>query len=53
MKKEDIVILEQMAKSLEEASDALDQAYSKNDSMRFNKAKKIILQIQDKISEVL
>ena len=45
-------ILGQLIKSLEEAGDILDESYRKNDSMKFNKAKKIILQIQDEISEI-
>jgi hypothetical protein len=53
MEKGDVPLLEQMIKSLEEANDILNESYNKNDSQKFNKAKKIILQIQDKISEIL
>lgn len=53
MKKEGLRLLDQMIKSLEEANDILDEAYKKNDAQKFNSAKKIILQIQNKISEVI
>ncbi len=53
MKKEGVELLGQMIKSLEDASDALDESYNRNDFQKFNKAKKLVLQIQDKISEIL
>ena len=53
MKKEGVELLGQMIKSLEEASDILDESYSQNDFQKFNKAKRFILQIQDKISEMI
>ncbi len=53
MKKEDVEMLGQMAKSLEEASDVLDDSYKKGDAQRFNQSKKLILQIQNKISEII
>lgn len=53
MKKEGVELLGQMIKSLEEASDMLDESYSDNDFQKFNKVKKFILQIQDKISEMI
>lgn len=39
--------------ALEEASDLLDEAYNKNNSHTFNKAKKLILKIQDELVEML
>ncbi len=53
MEKEDVKFLGQMIKSLEEANDMLDEAYNKNDFQKFNKVKKLILQIQDKIAEIV
>ena len=53
MKKDGEELLEQMIKSLEEASDILDESYKSRDYGKFNKAKKIILQIQDKILEIV
>ncbi len=53
MKKEDAEIIEQLIKSLREASDILDESYAKNDFQKFNQAKKLVLQIQNKILEIL
>ena len=53
MEKDGDEFLEQMIKSLEEASDILDESYKNNDFQKFNKAKKLILQIQDEISEIV
>lgn len=44
--------LNQLVKSLEEAVLNLEESYKKNDFASFSKSKKIILQIQEKISEV-
>ena len=52
MKKDGEELLEKMIKSLEEAGDILDESYKNNDFQKFNKAKKIILQIQNEISEI-
>jgi hypothetical protein len=53
MKKEEADMLASLAKPLEEAGDAAEEAYRKNDAARFNQAKKLILSIQDKISDIL
>lgn len=53
MKKEDVELLGHIIKSLEEASDVLDESYNKNDFQKFNKTKKLILQIQDEISGII
>ena len=53
MKKEGVELLGQVIKSLEEASDMLDESYRQSDFQKFNKTKKFILQIQNKISEIL
>ena len=53
MRGEDIVFLVKLITSLEEAQIQLEDAYVKNDVARFNQLKKFILDIQNKISEVL
>ena len=53
MKKEGVEMLDQMVGSLGEANDILDEAYRKNDVQKFNSAKKLILQIQNRIDEIL
>ena len=53
MKKDGAELLNQLIKSLEDASGILDEAYNKNDSQKFNKAKRLILQIQNKIAEIV
>ena len=51
LKKEDIPFLEQLVNSLEEASKKLEDAYNKKNSENFNKAKRLMLDLQGKISE--
>lgn len=53
MKKEDISFLNQLVKSLEEAMLKLEKAYGKKDYEEFNKSKKIMLRIQEKIQEMV
>lgn len=53
MKKEGEQILEQIIKSLEEASVILDEFYKKRDFQKFNRAKSLILQLQKNISEII
>lgn len=53
MRKEGIELLGNLIKFIEEASDILDESYRKNDAQKFNQAKKLILNIQDKISEIV
>lgn len=53
MEKERVEFLNQVIKSLRQASDSLDESYKRNDPQNFNKAKKLILQIQEKISEII
>ncbi|MBU2104385.1 MAG: hypothetical protein KKF67_01240 [Nanoarchaeota archaeon] len=52
IKEDDADILAQLGKSLEEAGLKLEETYNKKDYDNFNKAKKTLLQIQQKISEV-
>ena len=49
MKKEEILFLNQLIASLEEAERNLESSYAKKDFERFNKAKKIMLRIQNEI----
>ena len=53
MKKEDVAFLNQLIKALEEAESNLEEVYNKKDYESFNKSKKLILQIQKKISEIV
>jgi len=53
MKKEDIPFLNQLVNTLEEAELKLEEAYRTKDYEKFNKSKKLMLQIQKKISEVV
>ena len=51
--KEEITFLNQLVKTLEEAESKLEQAYEKRNHENFNRLKKLILQVQKKISEVI
>jgi hypothetical protein len=53
MKKEEIVFLNQLIASLEEAEKNLEKTYEKRHYDRFNKSKKIMLRIQNEISNIL
>ncbi len=53
MKKEDIPLLSQLVKTLEEAELKLEEAYNKKDSEKFNNSKKFMLGIQKQISGIL
>jgi hypothetical protein len=53
MKNEEILFLDQLIKSLEEAEENLEKAYEDEDSKEFNKSKKIMLRIQYEISEII
>jgi len=50
---ENMSFLSQLIKALEEAGLKLEEFYEKKDYKNFDKAKKLILQIQKKISEEL
>ena len=52
MKRDDITFLNQLIKALEEAELKLEEAQDKKDYESFNKAKKMMLQIQNKISDI-
>ncbi len=53
IKKEGVSPLTNLIKALEETGLRLEQAYQKKDPIKFESEKKLILQIQRKISEVL
>lgn len=53
MEKEEILFLDQLVKSLDEAEKKLEKAYEKKDYENFNKTKKIMLRIQNEISNML
>ncbi len=53
IKEEDIIFLNQLVESLEEAELKLEKSYSERNYENFDKSKKIILQIQRKISETI
>lgn len=46
-----ISFLNQLIKSLEDASEKLEESYKKKDQDKFNKIKKFMLRIQEQISE--
>ncbi len=53
IKEGEILLLNQLVKSLEEAQLRLEESYEKKDYENFEKAKKVILQAQRKISEIV
>ncbi len=53
MKREEIVFLNQLVKSLTEAEKNLEKSYEKRKYSDFNKSKKIMLEIQKEISDII
>ncbi|MDP3986618.1 MAG: hypothetical protein Q8P81_00125 [Nanoarchaeota archaeon] len=53
IKESEIPILRELALRLEKAFVSLKEAHKKNEPEKFNNAKKIIIQIQKKISEII
>jgi len=51
--REEISFLSQLVKTIEEAELKLEEAYEKKDYESFNKSKKFILKMQEKISEIV
>jgi len=49
----DVLFLDQLVKTLKEVELKLEDSYHKKDYENFNKSKKLILQIQKKISDVI
>ena len=52
MKREEEIFIRQVIKSLRDSAENIDNYYRKNDSANFNKTKKLILSIQEKILEL-
>jgi 2-oxo-4-hydroxy-4-carboxy--5-ureidoimidazoline (OHCU) decarboxylase len=53
MKRSDIDFLKQLINSFETAEFKLENAYKRGDFATFNKMKKFMLQMQEKISEII
>ncbi len=53
MKQEEILFLNQLITSLEEAEENLEKAYAKRDFDNLGKSKKIMLRIQKEISGII
>ena len=53
MKREDILILNQLIFSLEDNFEMLKKPYEDKNAEKFNKSKKFILQAQKEISKIL
>jgi len=53
MKREEVVFLGQLVKTLEEAELRLEETYEKKDYKNFDRVKKLIIRVQRKISEVV
>jgi hypothetical protein len=53
MKRSDISFLKQLIDSFEEAEIKLEKAYKEENFTEVNRSKRIMLQIQEKISEIL
>ena len=53
MEKEEIYFLNQLIRAVEEAEDKLEVAFEKKDYKNFSEIKKFILNVQEKISEIL
>ncbi|MBA7683810.1 hypothetical protein ES703_92195 [subsurface metagenome] len=51
--REDISFLNQLVETLEEAGLKLEDAYNKKDYENFNKSKKLMIQLQKEISEII
>jgi len=53
IKKEEILFLNQLIKSMEEAEISLEEAYQKKDYDNFNKSKRIMLKMQKQIADMI
>jgi len=53
MKREEILFLSQLVKSLTDAEGKFEEAYKKRDIEDFNKSKRIMLRIQEEISKII
>ncbi len=53
MKRDEVLFLSQLVKSLEEAEKRLETAYKKREYENFNQSKKIMLKMQEEISKII
>ena len=53
MEKEDVIILNQLVRALEEAELSLEEGFQKNDFEKFSESKKIMMNIQKKIEDMI
>lgn len=53
MKKEEILFLNQLIRALEDSEKSLEKSYEKRDYEGFNKSKRIMLRIQNEISNII
>jgi hypothetical protein len=53
MKREEILFLNQLIKSLAEAEEKFEFSYEKRDSENFNKSKKVMLLLQEEIANII
>ena len=53
MKKENITILNQLLRTLEQLESKLESYYNKKDLVKFNKSKKSMLELQKQVSNLL
>jgi hypothetical protein len=53
MKRDEILFLNQLIKSLEESEKRLETAYEKKEYENFNQSKRMMLRIQEEISKII
>ena len=53
MRGEEILFLNQLIQSLEEAGEKLEKDYKKKDYEKFNQSKKMMMKIQEEISNII
>jgi hypothetical protein len=53
MKRDEILFLNQLVKSLSESEEKLEEAYGKRQYENFNNVKKVMLRIQNEISKII
>ncbi|VVB82358.1 Uncharacterised protein [uncultured archaeon] len=53
MKRDEVLFLNQLIKSLEDAEKRLEISYKRKEYENFNQSKKIMLRMQEEISEII
>ncbi len=53
MEKDNIIFLNQLIESMEEAEKILESSFKEKDAEKFNKSKRFILDVQEKIEGIL